>query len=119
MRPKEDPCRCPASEARDDWADALADGIGCRPLAPLQPNPTYVDAPYESYCCKIDSNTGEFVSTIAKSEEEERLFFDPDNLEGPGPTDEERRANARALSKLTVQERFALMFRGPKPDPES
>jgi hypothetical protein len=77
MKRPEDPCRDPASEARDDWADALADGIGCRPLAPLRP--------------------------------------DPNNLEGPGPTDEERRANARALSKLTVQERLELMFRGVQP----
>lgn len=36
-----------------------------------------------------------------------------ENLEGPGPTDEERRQNAQALQKLTTQERFALMFRGP------
>lgn len=35
---------------------------------------------------------------------------DPDNLEGPGPTDEERRANARAISALSIPERFALMF---------
>lgn len=79
MKRPEDPCRDPASEARDDWADALADGIGCRPLAPLR---------------------------------------DPDNLEGPGPTDEERRANARAISRLSVPERFALMFRDPQPDPQ-
>lgn len=65
MRPKEDPCRCLASESRDDWAT------------------------------------------------------DPDNLEGPGPTDEERRANAKAISALPVHKRLALMFRGPKPDPES
>ena len=35
---------------------------------------------------------------------------DPDNLEGPPPTDEERRENARAIQALTVPERFALMF---------
>jgi hypothetical protein len=64
MRSKEDPCRDPASEARDDWAER-----------------------------------------------------DPNNLEGPGPTDKERRANARALSKLTVQERLELMFRGPQANP--
>jgi hypothetical protein len=63
MRSKEDPCRDPASEARDDWADA-------------------------------------------------------DNLEGPGPTDEERRNNARAISKLTVQERLELMFRGLQVKPD-
>lgn len=57
MKRNEDPCRDPASEARDDWAS------------------------------------------------------DPDCLEGPGPTDEERRANARAIQILSIPERFALMLR--------
>ena len=102
MKPKQDPCRDPASEARDDWADA----------------------PYEVHCIRYDRVTGQMLTLVATSEEETREFFDhskghlgPNNLEGPGPTDEERRANAAAISKLTVQERFGLMFRGP--DPES
>jgi hypothetical protein len=37
---------------------------------------------------------------------------DPNNLEGPGPTDEERRENARAIQAMSVPERFHLMFRG-------
>ena len=61
MKRNEDPCRDPASEAWDAWAD----------------------------------------------------------LEGPGPADEERKANAKAISALPVHERFTLMFRGPQPDPES
>lgn len=54
MRPKEDPCRCPASEARDDWADA----------------------PYEVHCIRYDRVTGKMLTTIARSEEETRKFFD-------------------------------------------
>lgn len=35
---------------------------------------------------------------------------DPNNLEGAGPTEDERRENARAIQAMTVPERFALMF---------
>lgn len=76
MKRNEDPCRDPASEARDDWADALADGIGCRPLAPPRPNPAYVDAPYEVHCIRYDRVTGKMLTTIARSEENTREFFD-------------------------------------------
>jgi len=97
MKPNEDPCRDP-----DGWTDA----------------------PYEVHCLRYNRVTGKMLTTIARSEEEEEEEFfdhskdhlDPNNLEGPGPTDEERRANARAISKLTVQERLELMFRGTNPD---
>ena len=38
---------------------------------------------------------------------------DPNNLEGAGPTEEERRENARAIQAMSEQERFDLMFHGP------
>jgi len=102
MKQNKEPCRDPASEARNDWADA----------------------PYEVHCLRYNRVTGKMMTMIARSEEEKQEFFDhskdhldPNNLEGPGPTDEERRANARAISKLTVQERLELMFRGRQPNP--
>ena len=36
---------------------------------------------------------------------------DPNNLEGTGPTEEERRENARAIQAMSEPERFDLMFR--------
>jgi hypothetical protein len=90
MKRHEDPFRDPASEARDDWADA--NGFTFRAT-------TYgTVVRHESFLA--DDVEGP----------------DPNNLEGPGPTDEERRVNAAAISKLTVQERFDLMFRGPSPE---
>lgn len=38
------------------------------------------------------------------------MTFDPENLEGNGPTREEFIANQKALNNLTVRERFQLMF---------
>jgi len=40
-----------------------------------------------------------------------------DNIEGDGPTDEERAANWRELHKLSRANRFRLMFKQPmRPD---
>jgi hypothetical protein len=41
------------------------------------------------------------------------MIKDPDNLEGDGPTDEERAANWRELEKLHPGNRFRLMFGMP------
>lgn len=38
---------------------------------------------------------------------------DQNNLEGAGPTEEERRENARAIQAMSEPERFRLMFHGP------
>lgn len=76
MKRSEDPGQKLASEARDDWADALADGIGCRPLAPPRPNPAYVDAPHETHCIRYDRVTGKMLTLVATSENEAREFFD-------------------------------------------
>lgn len=38
---------------------------------------------------------------------------DQNNLEGDGPTEDERRENARAIQAMSEQERFDLMFHGP------
>lgn len=54
MKRNEDPCRCAASEARDDWADA----------------------PYEVHCLRYDRVTGKMLTTVARSEEETAEFFD-------------------------------------------
>lgn len=37
---------------------------------------------------------------------------DPNNLEGAGPTEDERRENARAIQAMSFPERIDLMFRG-------
>ena len=62
MRRTEDPCRDPASEARDDWAER-------------EPNPMYVDAPHEVHCIRYDRVTGEMLTLVATSEAETRKFF--------------------------------------------
>ena len=54
MKRSEDPCRDPASESQDDWADAL----------------------YEVHCLRYNRVTGKMMTTIARSEEESREFFD-------------------------------------------
>lgn len=54
MKRPEDPCRDPAPEARDDWADA----------------------PYEVHCLRYNRVTGRMLTTIARSEEESLEFFD-------------------------------------------
>ena len=85
-------------------------------------------APKPTYCCEWcglgaqELEDGNWLSRLNIGEIPSRWrcqTCDPNNLEGPGPPDEERRANARAISALPVHERFALMFRGPQPDLES
>jgi hypothetical protein len=54
MKRSEDPGQELASEARDDWDDAS----------------------YEVHCLRYNRVTGEMMTTIARSEEESREFFD-------------------------------------------
>ena len=128
-RRPEDPCRDPASEARDDWApeseraqSTLDDyDVWHRPCEHCGYDP---GCSPENRCWKCGRRAyRDFSDRALKKNARIRGLYhwpvhlpDPNDLEGPGPTDEERRVNAAAISKLTVQERLDLMFRGPNPE---